>query len=185
MPAAAVGAAVGTTLGATLAIGEGATDDTGDAAFDALVLAAGEAATDAATVEAIGDGTVDTAAEAAGLLAFTPLAPAAVEAAAVGALPPKAGGATGAPRLPGGRLLSGTFTPSKTLLVACRVEVYARMREVVKKITAHTPVTLVRRLPAPLAPKTVWLDPPKTAPTSAPLPCWSKTTPINVTQTRI
>jgi len=56
------------------------------------------------------------------------------------------------------------------------VEVYASKIDVEKKRTAQTQVIFVKKLPAPLAPKTVELDPPKTAPTSAPLPCCSKTT---------
>jgi len=50
-------------------------------------------------------------------------------------------------------------------------EVYARYSEVAKNSTASALVVRVNTLPAPLAPNTVLLDPPKTAPTSAPLPC--------------
>ena len=45
-----------------------------------------------------------------------------------------------------------------------------RVREVSMKTTAATVVTLFRKVAAPLLPKSVWLDPPKAAPISAPLP---------------
>ena len=53
-------------------------------------------------------------------------------------------------------------------------EAYARYSEVAKNTTASALVARVRTLPAPLAPKTVLLEPPNTAPTSAPLPCCSR-----------
>ncbi len=95
------------------------------------------------------------------------------------------GGNTGAPALPCGKLLRGIRPPSKILPVTRLVDEYAKMIEVAKKTIAQLQVTLVSRLPAPLAPKTVWLEPPNTAPTSAPLPCCSRTTVINVKQTMI
>ncbi len=42
--------------------------------------------------------------------------------------------------------------------------------EVSMKIVAVTAVSLPRNVLAPRAPKTVWLDPPKAAPISAPFP---------------
>jgi hypothetical protein len=53
-----------------------------------------------------------------------------------------------------------------------------RVRDVSMKTTAAAVVTLLRKVAAPLLPKSVWLDPPKAAPISAPLPLWSRTTPI-------
>ncbi len=47
------------------------------------------------------------------------------------------------------------------------------------KIIAAAVVSLVRKLPPPLAPKTDWLPPPPNeAPISAPLPDWRRTTPM-------
>jgi hypothetical protein len=63
---------------------------------------------------------------------------------------------------------------SKILPVTLRADAYARKIDVEKKIAASNQVALVSALPAPLAPKTVWLEPPKTAPISAPFPCWSR-----------
>jgi hypothetical protein len=50
--------------------------------------------------------------------------------------------------------------------------------------TAIPVVRRVRKLPAPLLPKIVELDPPNTAPISVPLPDWSNTTRIKPKQTR-
>ncbi len=47
------------------------------------------------------------------------------------------------------------------------------------KTIAIPVVSRVRKFPAPLLPKMVALEPPKTAPTSAPLPVWRSTTRIN------
>jgi hypothetical protein len=60
----------------------------------------------------------------------------------------------------------------------------ARLRAVSMKITAATTVTLLRKVVAPRLPKRVWLDPPKAAPISAPLPDWSKITPTMTKQAR-
>jgi hypothetical protein len=46
------------------------------------------------------------------------------------------------------------------------------------KTIAIPVVSLVRKFPAPLLPKIVELDPPNTAPISAPLPVCSRTTKI-------
>jgi hypothetical protein len=51
-----------------------------------------------------------------------------------------------------------------------------REREVTMKMIAAAVVSLVRKLPAPVLPKTVELEPPKTAPMSAPFPVWRRTT---------
>lgn len=74
------------------------------------------------------------------------------------------GGATGA-------IFFCITLPPKTLPVARRAEAQAKKIDVAKKTIAIVHVSLVSMLPAPLEPNTVWLDPPKTAPTSAPLPC--------------
>jgi hypothetical protein len=44
-------------------------------------------------------------------------------------------------------------------------------------------VSLLKKFPAPLLPKIVELEPPNTAPTSAPLPVCNKTTKIKPMQT--
>jgi hypothetical protein len=72
---------------------------------------------------------------------------------------------------------------SKILPVTRRAEASARKIEVEKKIIASAHVALVSALPAPLAPNTVWLEPPNTAPTSAPLPCCSRIMMHIATQT--
>ena len=46
------------------------------------------------------------------------------------------------------------------------------------KTIAIPVVSRVRKFPAPLLPKMVELDPPNTAPMSAPLPVWRSTTSI-------
>jgi hypothetical protein len=46
----------------------------------------------------------------------------------------------------------------------------ARPSEVNIKMIAAATVTLLRNVPGPRLPNTVWLDPPKAAPISAPLP---------------
>src|SRR5438132_11913472 len=61
----------------------------------------------------------------------------------------------------------------------------ARLREVTIKISAATAVILLRNVPAPREPKTVWLEPPKAAPISAPLPDCSRMTPTMTKATRI
>jgi hypothetical protein len=73
--------------------------------------------------------------------------------------------------------------PSKILPVTRRDDASARKIELAKKITANSHVALVSALPAPLAPNTVWLEPPNTAPTSAPLPCCSRIMTTIATQT--
>lgn len=78
-------------------------------------------------------------------------------------------GAAGAAALAGA--VTGTGAPVNTLEVRRLVDPYARYNEVIKNAVANPPVSLVRKLPAPPEPKTVWLEPPNTAPISAPLPC--------------
>ena len=85
--------------------------------------------------------------------------------------------------LKGADLVGIAARPSKMLPLTRRVDAYARKIEVEKNTTAHAQVILVRKLPAPLAPKTVELEPPKTAPTSAPLPCCKSTMMTIVMQT--
>ncbi len=52
------------------------------------------------------------------------------------------------------------------------------------KTIAMPVVSLVRKFPAPLLPKMVELEPPNTAPISAPLPVWSSTTKMSPILTR-
>ena len=52
---------------------------------------------------------------------------------------------------------------------AC-LESNARLSEVNMKIMAAPTVILLRNVPGPRLPKTVWLDPPNAAPISAPFP---------------
>jgi hypothetical protein len=65
---------------------------------------------------------------------------------------------------------------SKTLPEGFFPEKYPRVMAVIINMTAMPVVSRVRKFPAPLLPNTVELDPPNTAPMSAPLPVWSKTT---------
>ena len=60
---------------------------------------------------------------------------------------------------------------------------YPSVRDVIINTIAIPVVSRVKKLPAPLLPKIVALDPPNTAPTSAPLPVCSKTTRIKPTLT--
>jgi len=62
--------------------------------------------------------------------------------------------------------------------------VYVKVIDVSIKIMATAAVIFPRKVPAPLEPKTVWLDPPKAAPIFAPLPAWSKTIKIKVIQAK-
>src|SRR5262249_1718394 len=66
--------------------------------------------------------------------------------------------------------------------VRCRVELHVKKSDVNMKIAAVHVVRRVSRLPAPLEPKIVWLEPPKTAPMSAPFPVCSRTTTIRKKQ---
>ena len=94
-----------------------------------------------------------------------------------GAGAPNGAGAAGADGIAGA---AGTTTflftvpplpEPKILPVKRRVEAYARKIEVAKNSAAIPQVALVSTLPAPVAPNTVWLEPPNTAPICAPLPC--------------
>ncbi len=62
--------------------------------------------------------------------------------------------------------------------------VYVKVIDVSIKIMATAAVIFPRKVPAPLEPKTVWLDPPKAAPIFAPLPACSKTIKIKVIQAK-
>jgi hypothetical protein len=55
---------------------------------------------------------------------------------------------------------------------------YPRVKDVIMKTMAMPVVSLLKKFPAPLLPKIVELEPPKTAPTSAPFPVCNKTTSI-------
>jgi hypothetical protein len=59
----------------------------------------------------------------------------------------------------------------------------ARPKEENMKMMAAAAVILCKKEVAPALPKTVWLDPPKAAPISAPLPLWSKTINMRARQT--
>ena len=65
--------------------------------------------------------------------------------------------------------MTGAVTPSIRVDVL-REAVYVSVMDVSMKIMAMAAVSLPRNVPAPLDPKTVWLDPPKAAHMSAPLP---------------
>ena len=80
---------------------------------------------------------------------------------------------------------TGTRRPSKILPLMRLVEEYAKNSEVKPNSRAKVHVSLKSGLLAPPAPNTVWLEPPKTAPTSAPLPCCSNTMIVNAMQTVI
>src|SRR6202035_4636181 len=102
---------------------------------------------------------------------------------------PKGAGAAGADGIAGAAgitifLFTAPPLPEpKILPVKRRVDAYARKIEVAKNIAAIAHVALVSTLPAPVAPNTVWLEPPNTAPISAPFPCWSRITMISARQT--
>lgn len=64
-------------------------------------------------------------------------------------------------------------------------EKYPRVSDVSMKTTAIPVVSRVRKFPAPLLPKMVELDPPNTAPISAPLPVCKSTTRISPKLTMI
>jgi len=59
----------------------------------------------------------------------------------------------------------------------------ARLNEVSMNTAATMTVSLLRKLAGPRLPKTVWLDPPKAAPISAPFPDCSRMAPIIRKQT--
>ena len=88
-------------------------------------------------------------------------------AVADGAVPsPVAGGAMGASAAG-----ASFFFRSKTLVDKNRpFDSTDRLREVTIKMTAAETVSLLKNVPGPRLPKTVWLDPPKEAPISAPFP---------------
>ncbi len=65
------------------------------------------------------------------------------------------------------------------------VEITAKVSEVIINTTAAMVVILLKKVAAPLLPKRVWLDPPKAAPSSAPLPLWRRTTAIRKIHTKI
>src|SRR5581483_3800589 len=99
--------------------------------------------------------------------AFSPAAPAA--GACCASSPPVAGTVIG-----GGSVgMASTIDDDR-----CRVELHVRKSDVNMKSAAVHVVSRVSRFPAPLDPKIVWLDPPKTAPMSAPFPVCSSTTTI-------
>jgi len=55
----------------------------------------------------------------------------------------------------------------------------ANIKQVIIKITAEATVILCIKVVPPVAPKSVWLEPPKTEPMLAPFPFWSNTITIN------
>ena len=68
---------------------------------------------------------------------------------------------------------------SKIVAVGFRPAKYPSVNEVIINTIAIPVVNRVKKLPAPLLPKIVELEPPNTAPTSAPFPVCSNTTRIN------
>ena len=77
------------------------------------------------------------------------------------------------------------LTESKMVVEPCFPEKYPRVRDVNMKTMAMPVVNRVRKLPAPLLPKIVELEPPKTAPISAPFPVCKRTTRISPKLTTI
>jgi hypothetical protein len=65
------------------------------------------------------------------------------------------------------------------------LNITARRRHVIMKMTAAAVVILVKKEDAPAPPKTVWLEPPKAAPISAPLPFCKRTISISEMHTTI
>jgi hypothetical protein len=63
--------------------------------------------------------------------------------------------------------------------------VYVSARDVSIKSIATPAVIFPKKVPAPEEPKTVWLEPPKAAPMSAPLPAWRSTMRIKTRQIKI
>jgi len=89
------------------------------------------------------------------------------------------GVATGVGDADGVAVVSDAFGGSSmtlAVLVRARVKI-DRLSEVTKKRTAAPTVTLLKKVAAPRPPKTVWLDPPKAAPMSAPFPDCNRTAP--------
>jgi hypothetical protein len=70
-------------------------------------------------------------------------------------------------------------------VVAPRPKRKARPKEVNMKMMAMAAVILCRKVVAPRLPKTAWLEPPKAAPISEPLPLWSRTMSMRATHTEI
>ncbi len=66
-----------------------------------------------------------------------------------------------------------------------RVETTARRSDVTIKTTAEIVVSLERNVAAPRLPKSVWLEPPKAAPISAPLLLCIRTMNIKKRQTMV
>ena len=62
-------------------------------------------------------------------------------------------------------------------------EIYVRLSDVIMKTIATTVVIFSKKLVEPVAPKTVWVDPPKAAPKLAPLPVCRSTIQISAMQT--
>jgi hypothetical protein len=108
------------------------------------------------------------------------------DAGAAGAAGSDEAGAAGPPNGSVGAvewIEAGLLRPSKILPLIRLVEEYARNKEVNANSAAKTHVSLNIGVLAPPEPKTVWLEPPNTAPTSAPLPCCNNTTIVSAMQT--
>ena len=69
--------------------------------------------------------------------------------------------------------------------VFCLLNMKASRRHVIIKITAAAVVILVKNEEAPAPPNIVWLEPPKAAPMSAPLPFCKRTIMIRARHTTI
>jgi hypothetical protein len=101
-----------------------------------------------------------------------------------GAVAGNAGGAAGFGTAGTACLVTGADAPSIKADVFLDA-VYVKVIDVSIKIMATAAVIFPRKVPAPLEPKTVWLDPPKAAPIFAPLPACSKTIKIKVIQAKM
>lgn len=86
-----------------------------------------------------------------------------------GAVAGAAGGAEGFGARGTACFVTGTDEPSIKPEVLLDAE-YVNVMDVSMKMIATAAVNFPRKVPAPLEPKTVWLEPPKAAPMFAPLP---------------
>jgi hypothetical protein len=77
--------------------------------------------------------------------------------------------------------VTGIFERSISDELLCDA-VYVSVKDVSIKIIATAAVIFPKKVPAPVEPKTVWLEPPKAAPILAPLPACRRTTKIMIKQ---
>ena len=74
-------------------------------------------------------------------------------------------------------------TGTELMIEVCLMVKMARVRDVTMNKIADAVVSLLRNVAAPLLPKSVWLEPPKAAPISAPLLLWINMIKIKNMQT--